>query len=249
MYTRERCAAARAARSTALMGVLLDARRGARRLADARATRTCSAPSRCTSATTCWPTSGCSRATASRFAFAAARGGPAAARRRRARGRELRHRPPHGGRELGLRRGRRRTRSTRCPDRDFVLDYLGAAATCATHLSRLGAELVLWSSQEFGFCRAARRVELGLVDHAAEEEPGRGRAAARQGAARRRAPGGAARRDARPAAHLQQGPAGGQGAPVRRRRHARAGARRGRRECSRACASTASGWPRRRPTS
>ncbi len=36
--------------------------------------------------------------------------------------------------------------------RDFVLDYLGAAATCATHLSRLGAELVLWSSEEFGFC-------------------------------------------------------------------------------------------------
>jgi argininosuccinate lyase len=36
-------------------------------------------------------------------------------------------------------------------NRDFVLDYLGAAATCATHLSRLGAELVLWSSQEFGF--------------------------------------------------------------------------------------------------
>jgi argininosuccinate lyase len=36
--------------------------------------------------------------------------------------------------------------------RDFVLDYLNAAATCATHLSRLGAELVLWSSTEFGFC-------------------------------------------------------------------------------------------------
>ena len=36
--------------------------------------------------------------------------------------------------------------------RDFILDYLGAAATCATHLSRLGAELVLWSSAEFGFC-------------------------------------------------------------------------------------------------
>jgi argininosuccinate lyase len=36
--------------------------------------------------------------------------------------------------------------------RDFVLDFLGAAATCATHLSRLGAELVLWSSSEFGFC-------------------------------------------------------------------------------------------------
>jgi argininosuccinate lyase len=36
--------------------------------------------------------------------------------------------------------------------RDFALDYLNAAATCATHLSRLGAELVLWSSSEFGFC-------------------------------------------------------------------------------------------------
>ncbi len=36
--------------------------------------------------------------------------------------------------------------------RDFVLDYLGAAATCSTHLSRLGAELVLWCSAEFGFC-------------------------------------------------------------------------------------------------
>ncbi len=37
-------------------------------------------------------------------------------------------------------------------NRDFVLDYLAAAATCATHLSRLGAEIVLWSSEEFGFC-------------------------------------------------------------------------------------------------
>jgi argininosuccinate lyase len=36
-------------------------------------------------------------------------------------------------------------------NRDFVLDLVSAAATCATHLSRLGAELVLWSSEEFGF--------------------------------------------------------------------------------------------------
>jgi argininosuccinate lyase len=40
-------------------------------------------------------------------------------------------------------------------NRDFVLDFLAAAATCATHLSRLGAELVLWSSDEFGFCEVA----------------------------------------------------------------------------------------------
>ncbi len=36
-------------------------------------------------------------------------------------------------------------------NRDFALDYLAAAATLATHLSRLGGELVLWSSEEFGF--------------------------------------------------------------------------------------------------
>ena len=40
-------------------------------------------------------------------------------------------------------------------NRDFVLDYLAAAATCATHLSRLGAEIVLWSSEEFAFCEVA----------------------------------------------------------------------------------------------
>ena len=69
-------------------------------------------------------------------------------------------------------------------NRDFVLDYLGAAATCATHLSRLGAELVLWSSRGVRLRRAARRVDERLVDHAPEEEPRRRRAAAGQGAAR-----------------------------------------------------------------
>jgi argininosuccinate lyase len=37
-------------------------------------------------------------------------------------------------------------------NRDFALDYLSAGAICAMHLSRLGGEIVLWSSQEFGFC-------------------------------------------------------------------------------------------------
>src|SRR3712207_152720 len=40
-------------------------------------------------------------------------------------------------------------------NRDFVLDFLSAAATCATHLSRLGAEIVLWSSDEFGFAEVS----------------------------------------------------------------------------------------------
>ena len=37
-------------------------------------------------------------------------------------------------------------------NRDFALDYLSAASICAMHLSRLGGEIVLWSSQRFGFC-------------------------------------------------------------------------------------------------
>jgi argininosuccinate lyase len=37
-------------------------------------------------------------------------------------------------------------------NRDFVLDYLAAASGCALHLSRLGSEVVIWSSSEFGFC-------------------------------------------------------------------------------------------------
>ena len=40
-------------------------------------------------------------------------------------------------------------------NRDFVLDYLSAAATCAGHLSQLGGEIVLWSTAEFGFCRVS----------------------------------------------------------------------------------------------
>jgi argininosuccinate lyase len=36
-------------------------------------------------------------------------------------------------------------------DRDFLLEFLAAASILFVHLSRLAEELVLWSSQEFGF--------------------------------------------------------------------------------------------------
>ncbi|WP_046349323.1 argininosuccinate lyase [Sphingomonas changbaiensis] len=36
-------------------------------------------------------------------------------------------------------------------DRDFALEFLFAAATCAMHLSRLAEEIILWASQPFGF--------------------------------------------------------------------------------------------------
>jgi argininosuccinate lyase len=40
-------------------------------------------------------------------------------------------------------------------DRDFVAEALFALALLGVHLSRLGEELVLWSSEEFGFARLA----------------------------------------------------------------------------------------------
>ncbi|NJP37292.1 argininosuccinate lyase [Alkalicoccus luteus] len=36
-------------------------------------------------------------------------------------------------------------------DRDFILEFMGAASTLMMHISRLSEELVIWSSQEFQF--------------------------------------------------------------------------------------------------
>jgi argininosuccinate lyase len=46
-------------------------------------------------------------------------------------------------------------------DRDFALDYLYAAAVCFVHLSRIGEELVLWTTAEFGFARLAEATATG----------------------------------------------------------------------------------------
>ena len=114
-------------------------------------------------------------------------------------------------------------------NRDFVLDYLAAASTCAMHLSRLGSEIVIWSSSEFGFCELDESFSSGSSDHAAEEEPRLGRAAAgeeRRGSPPTTPPCSASMHA--PAAHLRQGHAGGQGAALRRDRHGRALPRRDR---------------------
>ena len=101
-------------------------------------------------------------------------------------------------------------------DRDFALDYLYAAAVLFTHLSRIGEEIVLWATAEFGFVRLPETRRDGLVDDAAEAEPGRRRARARQGRHRDRAAHRAARDREGPAARVRPRPAGGQGAGLRR---------------------------------
>jgi argininosuccinate lyase len=46
-------------------------------------------------------------------------------------------------------------------DRDFALDYLYAAAVLATHVSRIGEELVLWTTREFGFALLPEEAATG----------------------------------------------------------------------------------------
>jgi len=46
-------------------------------------------------------------------------------------------------------------------DRDFALEYLGAASICAMHLSRLAEELVIWSSAQFRFVSLSDRFSTG----------------------------------------------------------------------------------------
>src|SRR6478735_2802707 len=46
-------------------------------------------------------------------------------------------------------------------DRDFALDYLYAAAMLFQHLSRIGEEIVLWSTAEFGFVRLPETAATG----------------------------------------------------------------------------------------
>jgi argininosuccinate lyase len=46
-------------------------------------------------------------------------------------------------------------------DRDFALEFLGVAAICATHLSRLAEEIVIWSTPQFGFVRLSDSYSTG----------------------------------------------------------------------------------------
>jgi len=46
-------------------------------------------------------------------------------------------------------------------DRDFLLDLIYGCTCAAIHLSRLGEDVVLWASSEFGFVRLADEISTG----------------------------------------------------------------------------------------
>ena len=131
-------------------------------------------------------------------------------------------------------------------NRDFALDYLHAAAVCATHLSRLGSEVVLWSSQEFGFCHPADDFASGSSIMPQKKNPDAAellRAKAPRVTASLTTLLGVLH--ALPLAY-SQGPAGGQGGPLRRRRHDRAVAGGGRAHARRAALRSRADGGRRR---
>ena len=101
-------------------------------------------------------------------------------------------------------------------DRDFALDYLYAAAVLFTHLSRIGEELVLWVSAEFGFARLPENASTGSSMMPQKLNPdvaelARGKAGTAIGRLDR-----PARDGEGAAARLRPRPAGGQAAGLRR---------------------------------
>ena len=46
-------------------------------------------------------------------------------------------------------------------DRDFVVEFMAAAALCMMHFSRLSEELIIWSTGEFGFVRLPEEFTTG----------------------------------------------------------------------------------------
>ena len=131
-------------------------------------------------------------------------------------------------------------------DRDFLLDLVYACAVCQVHLSRLAEELILWSSDEFGFVTMDDEFSTGSSIMPQKKNPDfaelvrgkTGRVFGDLHVAARHAQGSSAR--------LQQGHAGGQGGRVRRHRHARRLAARDERHARHACTSTRTACARAR---
>jgi argininosuccinate lyase len=66
----------------------------------------------------------------------------------------------HTARALGFARPSKNSLDATA-DRDFLVEALAALANCAVHLSRISEELVLWSTQEFGFMQMSDAFTTG----------------------------------------------------------------------------------------
>ncbi|MGV0816691.1 argininosuccinate lyase [Martelella sp. AMO21009] len=62
---------------------------------------------------------------------------------------------------LGFSGGPTRNSIDTVSDRDFALEFLSLASICATHLSRLAEEIVIWSTPQFNFVRLSDSFSTG----------------------------------------------------------------------------------------
>ena len=62
---------------------------------------------------------------------------------------------------LGFAGGPTRNSIDTVSDRDFALEFLSLASICATHLSRLAEEIVIWSTPQFNFVRLSDSFSTG----------------------------------------------------------------------------------------
>ena len=106
-------------------------------------------------------------------------------------------------------------------DRDFPGGVSrGGIQSAMMHLSRLAEEMIIWTSEEFGFREAGGGIHDGKQHHAAEAKPGRCGVGQGEGGAGVWKPDGNADYAQGAALVLQQGYAGGQGGAVRYGGHA-----------------------------
>ena len=112
----------------------------------------------------------------------------------------------------------RATASTRSAIATSRSSWSSACALLMAHLSRLGEELVLWATQEFGFVRLPRGLLLGLSLMPQKVNPDIAELVRAKAGARDRRSGRAAHDHQGAAARLQQGSAGDAGAALRRGR-------------------------------
>ena len=174
---RARARAARACCST-----LAD--RASRRRSSPR-TRTRSRRSRRRSRTTCWRSSSSSSATRSRLRAAYATHEPQSARRVRDHRHRLSDRSrPHDASCSGSTAPTGNTYGS-IATVDYLLESVSAAAVLLAGLGRVVQDLLLWCTQRVRLPAAGRRLRAGQQHHAAEAQPGRARARARDRAARR----------------------------------------------------------------
>ncbi len=104
-------------------------------------------------------------------------------------------------------------------DRDFIIEFLSAASILMMHSSRLSEEIILWSTQEFAFIELSDAFSTGSSIMPQKKNPDVAELSRGKTGQGLRGPCGPSDTYEGASSRIQQGHAGGQGAPFRRDRY------------------------------